>query len=76
MVDGFSCILDFPKFLYEVIPKTQNLSSTTTAANGKKKKKKKKKNELESPPTLKQSIRNLSLGYTEIEKRRRALGQD
>ena len=28
------------------------------------------------PPPIKQSTRNLSLGYTEIEKRRRALGQD
>ena len=44
----------------------QNLSSTTTATKGKK--------ELESPPPLKQSTR--TLGYTEIEKRRRALGQD
>ena len=70
----------------------QNLSSTTTAAKGKRKKSRKalpiktiykkfifglyrnwKKGEL-SP--LKQSTRNLSLGYTEIGKRRRALGQD
>ena len=29
-----------------------------------------------SPPPIKQSTRNLSLGYTEIEKRRRAPGQD
>ena len=28
------------------------------------------------PPPLKQSTRNLSLGYTEIEKWRRVLGQD
>ena len=46
----------------------QNLSSTATAAEDKK--------QPESPPPLKQSTRNLSLGYTEIEKRRRALGQD
>ena len=52
----------------------QNLSYTTTAAKDKKKKKKKK--EPESPPPLKQFTRNLSLGYIEIEKRRRALGQD
>ena len=32
--------------------------------------------EPESPPPLKQYTRNLSLGYTEIEKRRRALGPD
>ena len=36
----------------------------------------KTKKEPESPPPLKQSTRNLSLGYTEIEKSRRALGQD
>ena len=47
MVDGFSCILDFPKFsgggppdplikgIYRLNP--QNLSSTTTAAKGKEK---------------------------------------
>ena len=74
MVDGFSCILDFPKFsrtplikgIHQLNP--QNLSLTTTAAKGKK--------EPKSPPRLKQSTRNLSLGYTEIEKGRRALGQD
>ena len=47
----------------------QNLSSTTTTAKGKKK-------ELKSPPPLKQYTRNLSLGYAENEKRRRALRQD
>ena len=31
---------------------------------------------LKSHPPLKQYTRNLSLGYTETEKRRRALGQD
>ena len=80
MVDGFSYILDFPKLsgggppdppplikgIHKLNP--QNLSSTATAAEDKKKP--------ESPPPLKQSTRNLSLGYTEIEKRRRALGQD
>ena len=49
-------------------------------AKKKKKEKKKKKKKPESPPQLKQSTRNLSLSYTEIEKmkieqRRRALGQ-
>ena len=78
MVDGFSCILDFSKFsgggprtplikgIHKLNP--QNLFSATTAAKGKK--------EPESPPPLKQSTRNLSLGYREIGKRRRALGQD
>ena len=54
------------KGIHQLNPQT--LSSTTTAAKGKKK--------LESPAPLKQATRNLSLGYTEIEKRRRALGQD
>ena len=52
MVDGFSCILDFPTFsgggppdphlkeIHQLHP--QNLSSTTTAAKGNKKQKKKK----------------------------------
>ena len=73
-VDGFSCILDFQTFsgggppnplikgIHKLNP--QNLTSTTTTAEGKK--------EPESPSPLKQSTRNLSLGYTEIEKRRRA----
>ena len=47
----------------------QNLSSQEQQPKAKEKK-------LESPPPLKQSARDLSLGYTEIEKRRRALGQD
>ena len=38
--------------------------------------KKKKKKEPENPPPLNHSIRNLSSGYTEIEKRKRALAQD
>ena len=83
MVDSFSCILDFPKFsgggpraplikgIHQLNP--QNFSSQEQQPKAKKKNKKKKKTE--SPPQLKQSTRNLSLGYTEIEKRRRALGQ-
>ena len=65
----FSKIFPDPliKGIHQLNP--QNLSSTTTAAKGKKK-------EPKSPPPSKQSTRNLSLGYTEIEKRRRALGQD
>ena len=75
MVDGFSCILNFPgedtrtpliKGIHKL--NLQNLSSTATAAEDKK--------QPESPPPLKQSTRNLSLGYTEIEKRKRAMGQD
>ena len=82
VIDGFSCILDFPKFSGPRPPLSppppikgkhqlnlQNLSSTTTAAKGTYKKVGKSR-------PIKQSTRNLSLGYTEIEKRRRALGQD
>ena len=78
MTDGFSCILDFLKFSGGGPPdppykgntstKPSNLSSTTTAKG--------KEKESESPPPLKQSTRILSLDYTEIEKRRRELGQD
>ena len=83
MVDSFSCILDFPKFsgggpraplikgIHQLNP--QNFSSQEQQPKAKKQNKKKTKTE--SPPQLKQSTRNLSLGYTEIEKRRRALGQ-
>ena len=54
------------KGIHQLNPQT--LSSTTTTAKGKK--------EPESPPPLKQSTRDLSLGFTETEKKRRALGQD
>ena len=54
------------KGIHQLNPKC--LSSTTTASKGKK--------ESESLPPLKQSTRDLSLGYTEIEKRRRAPRQD
>ena len=72
---AFQIFQNFPgedpliKGIHQLNP--QNLSSATTAAKGPKATppKKKKKNELESPPPLKQSTRNLSLGYTEIEKK-------
>ena len=77
VVDGFSCILDFPKYSGGGPPdlpykgntsvKPSKSFFTITTAKGKKQK------EPESPPQFKQSAR--SLGYTEIEKRRRALGQ-
>ena len=80
MVDGLSCIQDAGKAIYHILKginqlNPQNLSSTTTAAKGKKKKKKRTKKELESPPPLKQSTKKLSLGYTEIGKRRRRWGK-
>ena len=59
----------FSSHLAKIATSSANpVSSTTTAAKGKTK--------TESPPPLKQSARNLSLGYTEIEKWMRALGQD
>ena len=65
----FSKILPGPpppliKGIHKLNP--QNLSSTATAAEDKK--------EPESPPPLKQSTRNLSLGYTEIEKKEEGAG--
>ena len=51
-----------------------NLSSTT-AAEDKKKKKKKKKKQPESSPPVKQSTRNLSLGYTVIQKLKKGGGR-
>ena len=78
VVDGFSCILDFPKFSEP--PYKGNTSVKPSKSffnnNSNHKQQKKKKKKPENPPHLKQSTRNLSLGYTEIEKRRRALGQD
>ena len=74
MVDGFSCILDFPKFSGGGLPDPTykwNTSIKPSKAfnnnSSQRQKKKKRKEEPESPPPLKQSTRNLSLGYTEIE---------
>ena len=85
MVDGFSCILDFPNFFSGEDPRTPLINTSikpsksffnNNSSQRQKKKKKKKKTETENPPPLKQSTRDLSLGYTEIDKRRRALGQN
>ena len=82
MVDVFSCILDFPiippykantsikpskSFFKNNSSQRQKKKQQQQPTTKKKKKKKKKK---------KQSQKTLSLGYTEIEKRRRALGQN
>ena len=77
MVDGFSCILDFPKFSGggPLDPPYKGNASIKPSILQEQQQPKAKK-EPESPPLLKQSTRNLSLDYTEIEKRRRALGQD
>ena len=65
MVDGFSCILDFPKFSGGGPPPFKgNISvkpSKSFFNNNNCQR-------LKSPPPLKQYTRNLSLGYTEIEK--------
>ena len=47
----------------------QNLSSITKTARGKK-----KNIEPESPPSLKETTRNLSLRYTEVEKKEEGAG--
>ena len=78
MVYGFSCILDFPNFSGGGSPDPPYRGNTSikpsksffnhNSSQRQKKKKKKKKTEPENPPPLKQSTRNLSLGYTETEK--------
>ena len=76
VVDGFSFIIDFPKFSVGGPPdpsphykgNTSVKSSKSFFNNNSCQKKKKKKKKTESPPPLKQS--NLSLGYTEIEKKK------
>ena len=76
MVDGFYCILNFPKFSGGEPPDTPYKGNTSiklsksffnnNSSQGKK--------EPESPPPLKQSTRNLSLGFTEIEKKEEDAG--
>ena len=77
MVDGFSCILDLPKFSGEGPPEPPLKGNTSIKPSKyffnnnnsqRPKKKKKKKRKLENPHHLKQSTRNLFLGYKEIEK--------
>ena len=78
VVDSFSCILDFPKFSgggppdppykgnTSIKPSKFFFTRTTAKRQKKKQKKTKTKKKTESPPQLKQSTRNLSLGYTEM----------
>ena len=78
MVDGFSCILDFPKFSGPPYKGNTSIKPSKSFFNNNKQpkaRKKKKKKKPESPPPFKQSTKKLSLGYTETEKKRRALGQ-
>ena len=68
-----SCILDFPKFSGGGPPDPPfkgniSIKPSNSFFNNNCQR-------LKSPPPLKQYTRNLSLGYTEIEKRRRARGQ-
>ena len=73
VIDGFSCILDFPNIsvrggnhrapLYK-----GNTSMKPLKSFFQQQQQPKAKKEPESPPPSKQSTRNLSLGYTEIKK--------
>ena len=88
VIDGFSCILDFPKFSGGGPPnevnttiKYSNSFFNNNRSQRQKKKKKKKEPESPLPPTpppstspLKQSTSNSSLGYTEIEKKEEGTG--
>ena len=51
-------------------------SKSSSNNNSSQRQKKKKKKSRKALPPFKQYLRNFSLGYTEIEKRRRALGQN
>ena len=77
VVDAFSYILNFPKYSGGEYYKgnTSIKPSKSFCNNNSSQRQKKKKKKPESPPPLKQSTRSLLLGYTEIEKRRRALGK-
>ena len=73
MVDGFSCILEFPKFSGGGLPDPSYKGNTSIKPSksffNNNSSQKAKKEPQESPPQLKQSTRNLSLGYTDIEKK-------
>ena len=73
VVDGFSCILNFPKFSSGVPPnppyrENKLIKPSKSFFNNNSNQRQKKR--ARSPP-LKQSTRNLYLGYTEIERRSR-----
>ena len=80
MVDGYSCILDFPKFSGGGPPDPPYKGNTAMKPSksffnkNSSQRQKKKKKKPESPPPLKQYTRNLSLGYTEIEKKEEGAG--
>ena len=71
VVDGFSCILDFSKFSGGGPPEPPykgNTSIKPSKSFFNNNSNQRGEKELESPPSLKQSTRTLSLGYTEIRK--------
>ena len=79
MVDGFSCILDFPKFSGGGSPNPPykgNTSIKPSKSFFNNNSSQRQKQQSRNPPTppLKQSTRNLSLGYTEIEIKEEAAG--
>ena len=80
MVDGFSCILDFPKVSgdppYKGNTSIKPSKSSFNNNNNQRQKKKKKKRAGKPSPIKTTNKKFISLGYTETEKRRRALGQD
>ena len=79
MVDVFSCILDFPKLSGGGPPDppykgNTSINPSKSFFNNNSSQRHKKRGGKSSP--IKKSAKNLSLGYTEIDKKRRALGQD
>ena len=79
MVDGFSCILDFPKFsgvgpLDPPYKGNTSIKRTKSFFNNNSSQRQKEKRARKPSPPLKQSTRNLSLGYTEIEKKEEGAG--
>ena len=78
VVDGFSCILDFPNFSGGGPPDPSYKGNTSFIHskyffNNNYSRRQQKKEPKRLPP-LKQSTRNLSLGYTEIEKKEKGAG--
>ena len=77
MVNGFSCIQDFPKFSgggprSPPYKGNTSIEPSNSFFNNNSSQRQRKRIGKSAPI----KTRNLSLGYAEIEKRRRALGQD
>ena len=73
VVDGFSCILDFPKFSGGGPPEP-SFKGNISIKPSKSFFNNNNCQRLKSPPPLKQYTRNLTLGYTEIEKKEEGAG--